>query len=420
MAASGLGTVDSLANCPTSGTCLRPARSGKVPRPAIAGVRMRLPSARNATIDLLRGIAIGVVLLLHYTLAFRLSASPLADWLGKPLLRAITLNGNYGVTIFFVVSGFLITRNSLLRYGRLADMDLRRFYAQRFARLLPSLLLALAIVVALGCLGVPFFDNRDGGNSLPNSYFIVAVGSILTFWHNVLMQSAGYFNYCLNVYWSLSVEMMFYLAFPLLCVLLRRNVLIVAVGVALIAIGPWYRQQHADDEIFFMYGYWACFDAIAMGCLAAMLAQQWQPRAGFAAAMRPLAALALAAVYLVGIGGHEALGFTGIGLATAILMLVASDAPPGHWLASLPSRALRWLGSHSYEVYLFHIIVLAAMRNVTDKEHLAYEWKLPWLLVFVAASAAVAAAVARWIGQPSERWLRARLGGAGRRNAVSP
>ena len=376
------------------------------------------PSSRNATIDVLRGLAIGVVLLLHYTLAFRLSASPLADWIGRPLLRAITLNGNYGVTIFFVVSGFLITRNSLQRYGRLADLDLRRFYGQRVARLLPSLLVALVIIVVLGCLEVPFFDNRDGGNALPASYFIVAVGSILTFWHNVLMQSAGYFNYCLNVYWSLSVEMMFYLAFPLLCVLLRRDGLIAALGVVLIVAGPLYRHAHADDEIFFMYGYWACFDAIAMGALAAMLAQRWQPRAGFSAALRPLAAIALAAVYLTGIGGHEALGFTGIGFASAVLMLVASDAPPGRWLASLPARGVRWLGSHSYEVYLFHIIVLAVMRNITDKDHLAYEWKLPWLLVFVAASVAVAAGVARWIGQPAERWLRGRLGGGSRTDAV--
>lgn len=370
---------------------------------------MQPASSRNATIDLLRGIAIGVVLLLHYTLAFRLSISPLADLIGKPALRAITINGNYGVTIFFVVSGFLITRNSLLRYGRLANLDLRRFYAQRFARLLPALLVALAIVVALGCLQVPFFDNRDGGNALPATYFFVAVGSILTFWHNVLMQSAGYFNYCLNVYWSLSVEMMFYLAFPLLCLLLRREALIAAVGLVLIVVAPMYRQQHADNEIYFMYGYWACFDAIAMGCLAAMLAQHWQPAARFASVMCPLAAIALAAVYLTGIGGHEALGFSGIGIATAVLMLVASEAPPGRWLASLPARGLRWLGSHSYEVYLFHIIVLAGMRNITDKEHLAYEWKLPWLLVFVAASTCVAALVARFIGRPANRWLLARL-----------
>src|SRR6185437_12568304 len=205
------------------------------------------PSAtRSARIDFLRGVAIFAVLLLHFSLTYQLVDSPLSLILPAALLRAAVTNGNYGVTMFFVISGFLITSNNLLRYGRLQSVDLRQFYAFRFSRIIPPLILALTVIVVLGLLGVPSFGNGDGGNGPPPSFFI-AVLSVLTFWHNVLMEMVGYFNYCLNIYWSLSVEEVFYLTFPLACVLLKRNRYIVALCLAAIVLGPVYRGIHRDD-----------------------------------------------------------------------------------------------------------------------------------------------------------------------------
>ncbi|MEO4007741.1 acyltransferase family protein, partial [Chromobacterium piscinae] len=156
---------------------------------------------RNQRIDCLRGLAIGCVLLLHFMLAYGLKDSLLGSLLSASLLGALARNGNYGVTMFFVVSGFLIVSQSLRRWGSLPAIDIRAFYVQRFARIMPLLLPTLALIVALGSLGLPHFSNTDGGHHLPASYFGVAAGSVLTFWHNLLMQSVGYFNYCLNVYW---------------------------------------------------------------------------------------------------------------------------------------------------------------------------------------------------------------------------
>lgn len=78
--------------------------------------------ARNPHIDALRGAAILCVLLLHFALAYGLKNSPLAalpDWLWKAAYQ-----GNYGVTMFFVISGYLITSTSLRRWGDLARIDL--------------------------------------------------------------------------------------------------------------------------------------------------------------------------------------------------------------------------------------------------------------------------------------------------------
>lgn len=155
---------------------------------------------------MLRGTAILCVLVLRFALAYGLKDSPLGELLPPWLLRGISWNGNYGVTMLFATSGFLITSNALGRWGELHHIDARTFYVLRMARIMPALLLALAVIVALGAMGLHYFANTDDGHHLPTSHFVLGAGSVLTFWHNVLMQSTGYFNYCLNVYWSLSVE----------------------------------------------------------------------------------------------------------------------------------------------------------------------------------------------------------------------
>ncbi len=229
------------------------------------------------------------------------------------------------------------------------------------------------------------------------------------------MQSSGYVNYCIDIYWSLSVEEVFYLLLPLLCLGVRRTWLIVVVCLAAIVIGPLYRYLHADNEIFFMYAYSACFDAIAIGCLTAMVVRhvkmsEWRGRV-----LRWIALVFLASVYLQGIDGHEVFGFTLIALASAAYLLgAASEAhvPATVALAwHLPVTAIRWLGRHSYEMYLFHIIVLALLRNVLGKEQLTYAVRLPWFLLFVSLSACVAWLVARYVSEPANAAIR-RLGAA--------
>ena len=81
-----------------------------------------------------RGIAISLVLLLHFHLSYSLLDSPLAAVLPVVFIKSVAVNCNYGVTMFFVVSGYLITSTTLKRYGSLGNVDVRGFYAFRFAR----------------------------------------------------------------------------------------------------------------------------------------------------------------------------------------------------------------------------------------------------------------------------------------------
>jgi peptidoglycan/LPS O-acetylase OafA/YrhL len=371
---------------------------------------------RSARVDLLRGASIFAVLLLHFSLSYDLSGSPLSRVVSKKLVAAAVYNGNYGVTIFFVISGFLITSNNLLRYQRLGDVNLRQFYEFRFSRIIPPLLLALAIIVTFGLLGVPSFRNSVGGQPLPASFFWIATISVLTFWHNVLMESVGWFNYCMNIYWSLSVEEVFYLAFPLACVLLRRGWLVVGLCAVFIMAGPAYRSAHADNELYFECGYLGCFDAIAIGCLTAMLYESLQVRRIIGRPARILAAIALIITYFRGIDGHEVWGFTLIAACAAVLL---SNAFEGSLEGSkrLPARAVCWLGRHSYELYLFHIIILAGFRTVVPAGTMSSGYKWPCFLLFVAMSALLAGAVARFYAEPLNAALRTRLRGVARQSA---
>lgn len=372
-------------------------------------------SSRDAAIDSLRGVAIALVLLLHFALAFGLSDSLLGDLLGRPFTKALVISGNYGVTVFFVVSGYLITTGLLDRHGELSRIDLKQFYVARSGRILPPLLLALAVIVPLGLAGVPFFDNGDGNAARPASFWWPAVGSVLTFWHNQLMQSVGYFNYCLNVYWSLSVEEVFYLAFPMLCLLLRRVGWIAAACLLLVALGPWFRAQYTDNEIAYLYAYPACFDAIAFGCLCALVCRRWAMPAAWARACAPAAAAAMAIVYFMGFAQHPVFGFSAMALSTALFIGATRRSVFGTKLPQLLARAtapLRWLGRHSYELYLFHVIVLAGLRQFFDRATLDRDHRVPLLLAFVLASSLVAFLVSRQIAEPINRRWRARWAAA--------
>lgn len=384
---------------------------------------MTSPAERDPVIDTLRGVAIGVVLLLHFALAFGLSDSLLGDVLGRPFVGALVRNGNYGVTLFFVVSGFLITSRLLERHGRLQDVDLRRFYGERAARIAPPLLLALLVIVPLGLAGVRGFDNSDGGVVRPLAFWWPVVGSVLSFWHNQLMQSEGYFNYCLNIYWSLSVEEMFYLVFPLLCVGLKRPGWLVAVCLLAVLIGPLYRAAHADDEVAYLYAYAACFDAIAVGVLCALAARRWPAGIRLARWVAPASGALLVAIYGVGFAEHPVAGFSALAAAAAVLIWAsrplvaprrdgaAADTRVAAWRdrALAVTAPLRWWGRHSYELYLFHIVLLAGLRLVWTRQTIGHDARLPLLLAFLAASSLLAAGVARGVSDPLNRRCRAWL-----------
>jgi peptidoglycan/LPS O-acetylase OafA/YrhL len=131
-----------------------------------------------------------------------------------------------------------------------------------------------------------------------------------------------------------------------------------------------------------------------------------QGKAG--AAIQVAAACLVAVTYVRGINGHEVFGFSLVAAGTAVLLAGSRSRATPAWLRRNRLLAgVRWLGRHSYELYLFHIIVLGLMRSAVPRGTMGYAYKLPLLALFLAVSAIVAGLVARFYSEPVNARLRA-------------
>lgn len=226
----------------------------------------RTPSRLDG-VDALRGLAIFFVLMNHVNMMLRQAKIPYTAGLPDQLVSSLVWNGQFGVQIFFAVSGFLITSTSLRRWGALSRLSLRDFYRLRFARIAPLLILLLTVLSILHLAHLKNFvvPAKTGGLGR-------ALLAALTFHVNVLEARRGYLPGNWDILWSLSVEEMFYLFFPLICRLLRPAVLLVAVLTIFVGLGPFGRTVWAQGNgVWKEYSYLGSMDAIALGCLTALL-----------------------------------------------------------------------------------------------------------------------------------------------------
>lgn len=358
---------------------------------------------RNERIDMMRGISITLVLLHHFNIAYLLKDTALIDLAHWSFWRSILRNGNYAVTMFFTISGYLITSNAEKRWGNLRDVHAITFYRFRAARILPCLLLLLLSVNLLAFSGLKIFQNHSefGG---PVSWWLVDLAS-LTFWMNVLMGHHGWLNYVLSVQWSLSIEEVFYLTFPILCILCRREGFLLCVWSIAILIGPIWRAAHQGSEYLELNSYLSCFDGIAFGCCAAVIRKHiyWAPNT--ARLICVAVATLMAWFYLTQWIGHSAVyGVTLMALGTAILLLTQSHLPQRAFRLAAP---LRFIGRLSYELYLFHLIVLGALRTIWPPATVTGNAKLALLVAYWVLSILLAFAISRFYTEPLNRRLRA-------------
>mgnify|MGYP000541857429 CR=1 FL=1 len=174
---------------------------------------------RNFKIDLLRGFSIIFVILLHLNIRVAFNETQLGEIMPRQIYNLLFWSGFYGVEIFFTISGFLITLTVLGRYGTPENVKPLSFYQKRIARIVPLLLLLLAVLSALHLYGAEnYIVNNEAGATLGR-----AILAALTFSVNWLEMKVGYLPGAWDVLWSLSVEEVFYLAFPLLCMICKKT-----------------------------------------------------------------------------------------------------------------------------------------------------------------------------------------------------
>lgn len=367
---------------------------------------MSATTHRNGAIDVLRGLSILLVILHHLALPFRLPLGPseLGPWLGRRLVNALSYNGYSAVYVFFVISGFLIASRVIARYGRLQAIDARRFYVQRAARILPLLLALLLVLSLLHLAGVPGFVIDKPGQSLGGALF-----SALALHLNWYEGRTGWLPGNWDVLWSLSIEEVFYLAFPLACLWLPRPALLLALA-ALVASLPWTRAALDGMEIWQEKAYLPAFSAIALGVLAAELRHQVRPSRAFARCLLALGAATLATAMLCAPELWRATGHASllvIAAAAAAILLGCA------WSEAGAPRGLGWLarmGRLSYELYLTHMFVIlgtvALWRAWLGPGHGLNPLAYPLAIMGCVLLATV---IERHFTGPMDRWLRARL-----------
>ena len=311
-------------------------------------------------LDGLRGIAVLIVLVGHGPIAF--------------------LGGGPGVTVFFTLSGFLITALLLEERRTNGRVDLGRFYARRALRLLPALAVCLvAVAIGLTVLEMPLTGVWYAALYVAN--LAPALGAKLPY---------------LSHTWSLSLEEQFYVAWPLTLLLLarlRRPWAVAAasgVGIAVCAVlrvvvdrDALLTQPQALQVAFHLL--WRA-DALLVGCLLALVLGPALrlPRAliGWAGACG--VATVLAASLQARSDLYYSVWITAVPLATAaVLVWVLSIETP--FSRALTWGPLRYTGRISYGLYLWHFPIFVLLRR--DLEHLPS-------VVEIAIATAVSFAVA--------------------------
>ncbi|MFG2058390.1 acyltransferase family protein [Micromonospora sp. NPDC048930] len=339
-------------------------------------------------LDGVRALAIIGVLLLHLSL-----------WGAVP---RVTPGGHLGVAVFFVLSGYLITRLLMDEHVRSGRVDMSAFYARRAARLLPALLLLLVV------------HTLVWGTQRPSWTIAlqIAVGLcyLTSLVHPVIFDVGG-----LSWTWSLSVEEHFYLFWP--AVLRRalaeprgRTIAMWCCG-GMIAVAVTLRALLNDSATWHDFVYYstpARMDALAVGCLAALATHGRRLTVPVPLAWAAFGLLVVS--YFVPALGQgtrvmNLLGLPLLSVATVVLILGLVGRPDRGPARLLSARPLVHIGKISYGLYLWNLLAGQSMRMVFG------ESRTGWLgTVLGLALTLVAVELSYWcLERPVLRWTRHRL-----------
>ena len=362
-------------------------------------------SSRYDIIDVLRGVAILLVVIRHTQIRIPFEKADLLANVPTAFINAIFISGNEGVRIFFVISGFIITMMSLNRYSNLASINTRQFYLFRFARIMPCLIGLLVILTALD-----FFSVKGYIINSKFSYSEVLF-SALTFHLNWLEGMKGYLPPAWDVLWSLSVEEVFYLFFPLMCLFSKRKEVVYIVLIALILIGPLNRLFLEDSKVWQSKAYLSCMDSIAMGCLFALISHKKKIAKSLVTTLSIVGAVMVMFVLIHKRGTsfsllsdfylYKTLLSIGVGLLLVAAVRQKLTGPIRTML--LP---LIVYGRLSYEVYLTHVFIVLAGIGLYRKYEVNLELSFIFLAGIVLLSGLLGYWVERYFSTPINQWIR--------------
>lgn len=303
-------------------------------------------------LDSLRGLAILGVILYHINF----------NWMP---------GGFLGVTVFFVLSGYLITDILAMEWKRNKRIDLKKFWLSRARRLLPGMLVMLVITLAWITIFHSSLLGKMRGDSLAALFYVS------NWWY--IYHNLSYFDNFnqlspLNHFWSLAVEEQFYVVWPFIISLglyyikkQSRMILLICLGAFASALAMANLYEPGVDPSRIYYGTDTRAFSLLIGAVLALvwpsnrLANKIIPKARFILDVVGGIALIIILVMFWKTNQYDPFLYKGgmVLLSIATALLVANLAHPASRIAQfLRFRPLRWVGVRSYGIYLWHYPIL--------------------------------------------------------------
>jgi peptidoglycan/LPS O-acetylase OafA/YrhL len=315
--------------------------------------------------------------------------------------------GGLGVTIFFFLSGYLITTLLLAEHARTGKIDIPKFYARRVFRLMPPLLISLTIAYSLTYAGLLPGGITPKGLTAQLLYFANYYG--------IFFDPGDTVPDGTGILWSLAVEEHFYIFYPFLLTLLlgcalRPRAIGTVLGVLCLVILAW--RVHLVQSAGFMADrtYYASdtrIDSIIYGCILAVVANPVRARHradAMSLAQWVILVAALGAFLITmlvrDVAFRETVRYSLQGLALMPLFYFAVRFSNNWLFRGLNSRWATKLGTYSYAIYLIHLVVINVI--ATDAPAIATKPFILFpaaLLISIAYAAAIDRYVDRYFGQ---------------------
>lgn len=283
--------------------------------------------------------------------------------------------GSVGVDFFFVISGFIITRNLLREYELTQDISFKNFWLNRIIRLWPSWLICFVTLLLLS----PSYEY---------------------WWHYLL----HFGNYSLTLtqsfqrytlFWSLAVEEHFYLIWPVLIYFFLRHPRKKITGLLLLLFLPLafriYHSFTSNNPILNRFATHTRFDQLMIGCILAFILDKlpklnWKSEIFLSVSVVTLLTLAFYKLQLIqGPSIIAQLYYSFTALAAALLIVIALKGKDRGLRALLKIPILADLGILSYGVYLVHTIYIILLLKINISLKLNMGGNLAVIITLIAS-----------------------------------
>jgi peptidoglycan/LPS O-acetylase OafA/YrhL len=319
--------------------------------------------------------------------------------------------GGFGVTLFFFISGMLITRLLLAEHINTGTISVWRFYMRRLLRLYPALLVTIITGTVIFYLAGGAFNWAKMQAAL--LYYINFYGIV----HGFGQSRTGFDPF--SVLWSLAIEQQFYIFFPLLVLpfIRRYKQLLLTIVIVLVAVLAWRTLLHfqgASSDLIYMRTD-TRIDSILYGALLSLVLMTSMRSSWIRFASRPIV-LIFAVTMIVSMlfmrNPHlrDTLSFSLQGIALMPIVTVICFSPSNMGLTRfLEIASLRRVGTWSYSLYLLHPVAIVIAEIIWGSGSLGIAQVgtsafIGFFMTAIPLSFILAAASYYWIEKPAMQW----------------